>query len=256
MSKVTAEGRAEALADGRLARGAETRAQVLTAATEVLGESGNGGMSMRAVADRAGVRLSLVHYHFGSKQGLLDAVLDHLTEGVLDRQRALWEDGRPFSEQWRTACEYLNEDISSGYVRVLWEVWSAGLANPSLAHRWGETMRGWRELLLARIEQWQAEHDVELPIRPRALTALMVNLFEGAETEILAGVGSDEAPHLEALEAIGALIERAEGGGGNARAILKRTATSSGTPVGVPTVPAVPASPAEGIGQIGRDGRY
>ena len=46
----------------------------------------------------------------------------------------------------------------------------------------------------------------------RALATLIGNLFEGAETEILAGVTPSEAPHLEALDAIGNLIQRAEKG--------------------------------------------
>ncbi len=198
--------------DQRLARGRQTRAQLLTAAAEVLGEQGYGAMSMRAIADRAGVRLSLVHYHFGSKRGLMEAVLEHLTEGLLERQRAMWDDGRPFAEQWRTACDYLREDIRSGYVRTLWEIWAAGLADPALAKRWRETQRGWRDLIVARLERWQAERDVELPMRPRALAVLAGNLFEGAETEILAGVSPEEAPHLEALNAIADLIEQAERG--------------------------------------------
>ena len=198
--------------DQRLARGRDRREQLLQAAIAVLGEEGYGAMSMRAVADRAGVRLSLVHYHFGSKRGLVEAILEDLTDGLLERQRAMWQDGRSFAEQWRTACDYLREDISSGYVRTLWEIWAAALADPALAERWRETQRGWRELIVDRLERWQTEHDVALPMSPRALAALIGNLFEGAETEILAGVTPSEAPHLEALEAIGDLIERAERG--------------------------------------------
>lgn len=198
--------------DQRLARGRETREQLLVAATAVLGEEGYGAMSMRAVADRAGVRLSLVHYHFGSKKGLLDAVLGHLTEGLLERQQAMWDDGRSFADQWRTACDYLRQDIRSGYVRTLWEIWAAGLADEDLAKRWRDTQTGWRELIVARLERWQAEHDIDLPMPARALATLIGNLFEGAETEILAGVRPREAPHLEALDAIGDLIERAERG--------------------------------------------
>jgi len=196
--------------DQRLVRGRETREQLLGAAAEVLGEEGYGAMSMRAVAERAGMRLSLVHYHFGSKRGLMEAVLTHLTEGLLERQKAMWDDGRPLSAQWRTACDYLREDIRSGYVRTLWEIWAAGLADEDLAKRWRDTQRGWRELIIQRLERWQAEHRVQLPMRTRALAALIGNLFEGAETEILAGVEPTEAPHLEALDAIADLIERAE----------------------------------------------
>ena len=85
--------------DQRLARGRETREQLLSAAAAVLGEDGYSAMSMRAVAGRAGVRLSLVHYHFGSKAGLMEAVLAHLTEGLLERQQAMWDDGRSFAAQ-------------------------------------------------------------------------------------------------------------------------------------------------------------
>lgn len=196
--------------DQRLERGRATRAQLLAAAAAVLSEQGYTAASMRAVADRAGTRLSLVQYHFGSKRGLLLAVLDDLTEQLLARQQSMFNDGRPFAEQWRTACDYLRADISSGYVRILWELWAAGLADPELAKRWQATQRNWRELIVERLERWTADHDVALPMHPRALATLIGNLFEGAETEILAGISEQDSPHLEALDACATLIERAE----------------------------------------------
>jgi len=196
--------------DLRVARGRSTRAQLLAAAGDLLREEGYAATSTRAVAERAGMQLSLVHYHFGSKRGLLLAVLEDLTERLLRRQQAMFSDERSFAEQWRTACDYLREDIHSGYVRILWELWAAGLADAELAERWRATQRGWRELIEARLERLQTERGVELPMRPRALAALIGSLFEGAEVEILAGVSEDETPHLEALEACAALIAHAE----------------------------------------------
>ena len=76
--------------DGRAARGLQTRLRILDAAREVLLARGAGGTSTRAVADEAGVRLSLVHYHFGGKQALLVAVLQGENERLLERQRALY----------------------------------------------------------------------------------------------------------------------------------------------------------------------
>ena len=196
--------------DLRIARGRSTRAQLIAAAAEVLREDGYGGASMRAVAERAGVQLSLVHYHFGSKRGLLVAVLEALTETLLERQHGMFSDDRSFADQWRTACDYLREDVRSGYVRILWELWAAGLSDPELAERWRATQRGWKDLIEERLERLEKEDGVELPMRPRALATLIGNLFEGAETEILAGVSEEDSPHLEALEACGELIARAE----------------------------------------------
>lgn len=52
-------------------RGRSTRDAVLTAAADLVGELGWGRVSTRAVAERAGVRPGLVHYHFASQQELL-----------------------------------------------------------------------------------------------------------------------------------------------------------------------------------------
>jgi AcrR family transcriptional regulator len=183
---------------------------LLAAASDLLSEEGYAATSTRAVAERAGARLSLVHYHFGSKRSLLLAVLEDLNERLLQRQQAMFSDGRSFAEQWRSACDYLREDVDSGYVRILWELWAAGLADPELAERWRATQRSWRELIEARLERLEAERGAELPMRPRVLATLIGNLFEGAEVEILAGVTEDETPHLEALEACAALIAWAE----------------------------------------------
>jgi AcrR family transcriptional regulator len=192
--------------DQRVARGDATRAQILAAARDALREGGYPATTMRAVAERAGVQLSLVHYHFGSKRGLLAAVLEDENERLLERQRTLFGGAGLLAEKWRTACAYLREDLRSGYVRILWELWAAGLADEELARRWREAMAGWRALL----EETIATLGAELPMSPRALATLVVNVFEGAEVEMLAGVAEDDAPHLEALEGLGDLIERLE----------------------------------------------
>ncbi|MEV0263606.1 TetR family transcriptional regulator [Streptomyces sp. NPDC050617] len=48
---------------------------ILRAAREELAEHGYGGSTVRGVADRAGVNTSLVHYYFGSREGVLTAAL-------------------------------------------------------------------------------------------------------------------------------------------------------------------------------------
>lgn len=188
-------------------RGQATRQKIVDAAREVLIAHGHAGASTRAVAEAAGVNLSQVHYHFGGRHGLLLEVLAQENEALLERQRALYAAPGPLSEKWRIACDFLDKDLGSGYVRVLWELWAAGLTDRELASGWSEAMRGWRDLLESVFAAWADELQIDLPLRPRALATLVANLFEGIEIELLAGV---EAPHREVLEAIGALIEGAE----------------------------------------------
>jgi AcrR family transcriptional regulator len=199
-----------AVADRRVARGEATRAQILAAAREILKEQGHAAMTTRAVADRAGVQLSLVHYHFGGKRGLLVAVLEYENDRLLARQRELYAGPDPFSQKWRTACEYLREDMRSGYARILWELWAAGLADDELAERWRSAIRQWRQLVEGVIQDWAEELRLELPVSPRVIVTLAANIFWGAEVEMLAGVTEEEAPHFEGLEALARLIESLE----------------------------------------------
>jgi AcrR family transcriptional regulator len=156
------------------------------------------------------VRPSLVHYHFGGKQQLLVAVLARENQRLLERQRALFARPGPLAEKWLTACAYLREDLRSGYVRILWELWAVGLADQRLREQWRNAIAGWRDLLTEVAGKWTEQHGVDLPISPRALATLVGDAFLGAEAEILGGVDESEAPHLEALESIARVIEWAE----------------------------------------------
>jgi AcrR family transcriptional regulator len=195
--------------DRRALKGQATRDRLIEAAREVLVAHGHAGTSTRAVADAAGVNLSQVHYHFGGRHGLLIEVFRRENEALLARQTALYSAPGPLSEKWRLACDFLDEDLHSGYVRVLWELWAAGLTDPELAAGWREAVSGWRELLEEVFAAWVDEVGVELPITPRVMATLVANVFYGIEVDLLAGL---EAPHREVLDAIGALIERAEAG--------------------------------------------
>ena len=54
---------------------ADTKERILDAAEHLFAERGVDGASLRAVTREAHVNLAAVHYHFGSKEGLLEAVV-------------------------------------------------------------------------------------------------------------------------------------------------------------------------------------
>jgi hypothetical protein len=141
---------------------------------------------------------------------LLVDVLERENERLLVRQREMYDAPGPLAEKWRVACEFLDEDISSGYVRVLWELWAAGLADETLAARWRAATAGWRDLLTSVFERWAQSLGRPLPLRPRALASLVANIFQGMEVELLAGVNEEEAPRREILAVLGEMIAQAE----------------------------------------------
>src|SRR3954470_11324310 len=94
----------------------ETSTTLLEAAKKVLRQNGYAGLSTRDVAAAAGVPLSPIHYHFGSKQGMMLALFEYLNAQLLDRQNAMFGDTRlKLSEQWDRACDFLEDDIGSGF---------------------------------------------------------------------------------------------------------------------------------------------
>jgi AcrR family transcriptional regulator len=53
----------------------DTKEKILDTAERLIGEQGYAATSLRHIIAQAGVNLAAVHYHFGSKEGLLDAVV-------------------------------------------------------------------------------------------------------------------------------------------------------------------------------------
>ena len=53
----------------------DTKDKILDTAERLIGERGYGSTSLRQIIAEAGVNLAAVHYHFGSKEDLLDAVV-------------------------------------------------------------------------------------------------------------------------------------------------------------------------------------
>ncbi len=66
-------------------RGEDTRLRILRAALEVFATEGYEGASTRVLARRAGVNLPAIQYYFGSKEGLYEAVVDHIAEKMETR---------------------------------------------------------------------------------------------------------------------------------------------------------------------------
>jgi AcrR family transcriptional regulator len=188
----------------------DTRLDLLAAAEICLQRDGYAELSTRRVADHAGVPLSQIHYHFGSKQGLLLALLDHLNARLLKRQAAAFAEPMPLSRRWERACDFLDEDLSSGYVRILQDMIAAGWSDPDIAAAVRRDLHGWFVLLKGLAEEADQRFGGLAPFGPAEVALLVGAAFMGAEAAILLGLESEDIPVRAALRRFGELIRLAE----------------------------------------------
>src|SRR4051812_41922220 len=73
--------------DGRRLAGAQTRARLVEAASQLLGAHGEAALRVRAVSAAAGANVAAVKYHFGSREGLIAEVVAQETRPVVEAQR-------------------------------------------------------------------------------------------------------------------------------------------------------------------------
>jgi AcrR family transcriptional regulator len=189
----------------------ETSIALLEAAKKVLRQNGYAALSTRDVAAAAGVPLSQIHYHFGSKQGMMLALFEYLNAQLLDRQQAMF--GNPtfkISEQWDLACEYLDDDIASGYVRVLQELIAASWADAEVAKVVRAGLLIWFDLLAELARKAERELGGVGPFSAQEVAALIGSAFMGAESLYLLGSEKKGVPIRRALRRFGDLIRIAE----------------------------------------------
>jgi AcrR family transcriptional regulator len=191
----------------------ETSTTLLEAAKKVLRQNGYAGLSTRDVAAAAGVPLSQIHYHFGSKQGMVLALFEHLNAQLLDRQNTMFGDASlRLSEQWDRACDYLDDDIASGYVRVLQELIAASWSDAAVAQVVRTALMEWGDLIVGAARKAERELGSLGPLTPEEVGAFAANAFIGAESLYLLGFEKKGSPIRQALRRIGDLIRSAEAG--------------------------------------------
>jgi AcrR family transcriptional regulator len=76
-------------------RGADSRAQILAAAQELLLEDGVEGLSMRKLSERCGYTAPTIYHHFGDKAGLVAAAVEQRFRQVHDLLMAIPREGDP-----------------------------------------------------------------------------------------------------------------------------------------------------------------
>lgn len=189
-----------------------TAQSILVAAKAALLDVGYSGLSTRAIADLAGVPLSQIHYHFGSKQNLVLAILEIENQRLIERQEMMFGSELPLWQQWDRACDFLDDDIDSGYVRVLNEMIAAGWSDEMVGAAVWNQMKSWNDLLTTVARQAMARSTVPWPVSADELAALISAAFIGTEAILLLGVSDQEFQVRSALRKVTGILRTLEAG--------------------------------------------
>lgn len=106
----------------------QTRARILEAADGLFGALGFDATTTRDIAERSGVNKALIHYHYGSKDELLGALLDGYYERLgealapalakqgtaLQQVEAVLDAYADFLAQNLTFCRIVQREVASG----------------------------------------------------------------------------------------------------------------------------------------------
>jgi AcrR family transcriptional regulator len=165
---------------GRPSTGARER--ILDAAIEVLKSDGYAGLTIAKVAARAGESKPLVAYHYGSKQGLVQAagrsIAEMITDEVLDAV-----DGA-------TTVEAVIRGVDAGVERVLdddervariyFDLAAVSVVEPEVRRTIAEVNDQWREVLVRLLTE---ADDGLTPAKARVLTVMVIAGMQGMTLE-------------------------------------------------------------------------
>ena len=129
---------------------------------------------------------------------------------LLARQERLYRTELPVWKQWEQACDFLDDDLRSGYVRVLQEMTAAGWSDAEIAAAVRADLRGWFDLLRDTAARIAPRLGGFGPITPDEIAALVGAAFLGIESMILLGFDEEALPCRSALRSIGFLLRSME----------------------------------------------
>ncbi len=170
---------------------------MLDAAESLLVDVGYAGVTVRALAERAGVNQGLIHYYFGSMEEVLVQTLERFTERLIERQTALYASPEPFLSKWRRAMSYLSEDFDSGYQKVWFELQALAWNRPELRDRVAKVLEHWLDVLRAAFAQGMDELGIDRERMPLdVMVALVATFNQGVIAERMLGADSGHAQLL------------------------------------------------------------
>jgi AcrR family transcriptional regulator len=163
---------------------APTAVRLLEGARRLLERSGYASITLDAVAREAGETKSLIRYHFGSKQGLLVALVDWLMHEYTDQQRRLVSGAMGSEDRLHHLAESLIRMMhDSDSYRLFFDLMSNLVQDPEMRPRAAGLLMMWRNLTASVLQPAQAQG---VPKEVMTLSSMTLALADGLALQLLA----------------------------------------------------------------------
>jgi TetR/AcrR family transcriptional regulator len=191
-----------------------TRAAILDATEAVMREEGYAAVTSRRVAERAGLKSQLVHYHFGSMDELFQELFRRNDNLHLAVHLSAATSQRPIEAIWRIANEEAGMDTVSEFV-------SAARHRKVLKDDLAKTRQRFRMIHAAAIDSYFKNANVVDPeISPTALSFLLSSVTTMLIEERSLGLSEG---HDEVMDFIERLIGKLQGAPSGVATTARRT---------------------------------
>ena len=181
----------------------DRKTAILDAAIAVIAERGVRGLRVEEVAKAAGVAVSLLYYHFGSREGHVRATLDHANERAAAAPAAA-ADESGYDAARRILLAELDAAPQRRETSVVWgEVLASAVFEPGLRDQVRAANATWVGLVADRIRAGQADGSVRAELDAGAAAERLTALIDGLSSRWLAGL----CPRERAAELLGGAVE-------------------------------------------------
>jgi hypothetical protein len=116
----------------------------------------------------------------------------------------------PLWKRYEQACDFLDDDLASGYVRVLQEMVAAGWSDDAVARQVLGMLQGWMDVLETVAREAEARFGSLGPFTAADVATLVGLAFLGGETLILLGDNDWTERVRESLRRVTGLIRALE----------------------------------------------
>lgn len=151
---------------------------ILDCALVLLKDSGDAGLTMRKLADSAGMRLSNVQYYFKSRDDVLKAMAARYFEECAEQVRRLAEASSGSTLRERARALILvglhHSDEMSDMCRIFRELWAISSRNETIRDHMAEYYRTFSSLVADIVVGTDRDHELR-----NRVSGILVPFFEG-----------------------------------------------------------------------------